>query len=122
MFALKGAALFSVAEAGDRLFMPIAGQQPVVQSSENVYVPIYDVNQQLVPAGAVPQGSYVDVLPEQVRSVPMSWAFAGAALLGAGAYYAGRMATLGAGGSVRASGRTVRWMFWNERLLSSTGY
>jgi hypothetical protein len=38
MFALY--AFFSVAEAGDRLFLPIAGQQPLTQSSETVYVPV----------------------------------------------------------------------------------
>ena len=45
---------------------------------------------------------YVEVPPQEERSVPMSWAFAGGALLGLGAYYAGRVATLGTGGNVRA--------------------
>ena len=108
----KAFALVGAAEAGDRLFLPIASQQPLTQSltQSNEAVYVYDVNRawaetpQLIPAGAVPQGYYVDALPQQDRSVPMSWAVAGAALLGLGAYYAGRVATLGAGGSVRASG------------------
>ena len=109
----KAFALVGAAEAGDRLFLPIASQQPLTQSNEAVYV--YDVNRawaetpQLIPAGAVPQGYYVEApIPQQDSSVPTSWALAGAALLGVGAYYAGRVATLGAGGSVRASGDTAR--------------
>ena len=123
MFALY--ALFSVAEAGDRLFLPIAGQQPLTQSGETVYVPVNQAwaeTPQLVPAGAIPQGYYVDVLPQEERSVPMSWAVAGAVLLGVGAYYAGRVATLGAGGSVRSSVRTARSPTLRLRLVfSNTG-
>jgi hypothetical protein len=68
MFALY--ALFSIAEAGDRLFLPIAnlpGQQPLTQSSETIYVPVNQAwaeTPQLVPAGAIPQGYYVDAIPQ----------------------------------------------------------
>jgi transketolase len=49
---------------------------------------------------AVPQGYYVEsTAPPQDSSMPMSWAFTGALLAGAGAYYATRVATLGTGGS-----------------------
>jgi len=98
-----GAALLGTAEAGERLFLPVASvQQPVTQS--DAYVPLYSVNglvetPQLVPA-AVPQGYYVEsTAPPQDSSMPMSWAFTGALLAGAGAYYATRVATLGTGGS-----------------------
>ena len=113
----KAFALVGAAEAGDRLFLPIASQQPLTQSltQSNEAVYVYDVNRawaetpQLIPAGAVPQGYYVEApIPQQDSSVPTSWALAGAALLGVGAYYAGRVATLGAGGSVRTSGGIVR--------------
>jgi len=103
MFALY--ALLSPAEAGDRLFLPIAnvpGQQPLTQMSEAVYVPLNQAwaeTPQMMPAGAVPQGYYVDATPQQESSVPVSWALSGALLVGLGVYYTTRVATLGTGGS-----------------------
>jgi hypothetical protein len=56
----------ALAAAGDRLFLPVAnlqGQQPLTQTS---YVPLNQAwaeTPQLMPAGALPQGYYVDAVP-----------------------------------------------------------
>jgi transketolase len=100
MFALY--AIFSVAEAGDRLGLPIASQQPLTHSVDTAFVSVNQAwaeTRQFAAVGPVPQGYYVDVQPQQDRSVPLSWALAGAVLLGMGAYHAGRVATGAVGGN-----------------------
>jgi hypothetical protein len=107
MFALYVLPVF--AAAGDRLFLPIAnlqGQQPLTQASETVHVPLNQAWAE-TPQLAVPQGYYVEAVPQQDRSVPMSWAFTGAFLVAFGATYAARVATLGTGGSSMPSRRAA---------------
>ena len=111
--------------AGDRLFLPIANpaQQPLIQSSETVYVPVdqaWAETPQFVPVGAVPHGYYLEAIPQQQdRSVSMSWAFAGAVLVGLGAYYAGRVATLGTGGNVPGAVLTHTFHSFSDNSLNT---